>query len=145
MRKRPQPDDVPLAQQVEDLLVELEAFFGEHGKYPASNKPGVPRSVLYAKRARLLMKQGLTTAQVEALKKTQCFQRQKYLTLKSKNEGFLCEEHSSVMQRLTVFLKALEANGEDPRLPVCAKGMDEDERLLRRELDVHKQKLDEAV
>ena len=49
------------------------------------------------------------------------------------------------MQRLTDFLQTLEANGEDPRLPVCARGMDEDEILLRRELDFHEQKLDEAV
>ena len=49
------------------------------------------------------------------------------------------------MQRLIDFLQALEANGEDPRLPVRARGIDENEKLLRRELDVHKQKLDEAV
>ena len=42
-------------------------------------------------------------------------------------------------------MQALEANGEDPRLPLLARNMDKDERLLRRELDVHKQKLDEAV
>ena len=77
VRKRPQPDDVPLSQQVEDLMSELEAFKAEHGKYPTTNKPGVPGRELYAKRARLLKKQDLTTAQVEALKNTQCFQRQK--------------------------------------------------------------------
>ena len=77
MRKRPQPDDVPLSQHVKDLMSGLEAFKAEHGKYPTSNKPGVPGKDLHGKRARLLKKQDLTTAQVEALKNTQCFQRQK--------------------------------------------------------------------
>ena len=76
IRKRPQLEDVPLSQQVEDLLSELEAFKAEHGKYPTTNKPGVPGGKLYAKRARFLKKQDLTTAQIEALKNTQCFQRQ---------------------------------------------------------------------
>ena len=118
----------------------------------------------------MLEKEELTPAQRTALKKTQCFQRQKldtyddfmqavlqlgrfpiygkaeggsehnlrrkiedkrkrgglsaaeYITLRSKSEGFLSEEHPSIMQRLTDFLQTLEANGEDPRLPVCARG-----------------------
>ena len=82
---------------------------------------------------------------IEQKLKDAVFSKTEYLTLRGKSEGFLCEEHSSVMQRLRVFLQALEANGEDPRLPVMAKGRNEDEKLLRRELDVHKQKLDEAV
>ena len=67
----------PDPEEVEDLLLKLEAFKAEHGKYPTTNKPGVPGRELYAKRAVLLKKQDLTTAQVEALKHTQCFQRQK--------------------------------------------------------------------
>ena len=45
-------DDVPLSEQVDALMLELEAFKDEHGKYPTSNQPGVPGRELYAKRAR---------------------------------------------------------------------------------------------
>ena len=56
-------------------MSELEALKAEHGKYPTTNKPGVPGKELYAKRVRLPKKQDLTTAQREALKNTQARQK----------------------------------------------------------------------
>ena len=49
--------DVPLSQQVQQLLLELEAFKAEHGKYPTSNEAG---RKLYMKRSRLLEKKDLS-------------------------------------------------------------------------------------
>ena len=59
---------MPLPQQVQQLLLKLEAFKDEQGKYPASRGAG---RELYKQRARLLEKKDLTTAEREDLKKTQ--------------------------------------------------------------------------
>ena len=70
-RSRSQLDGELLPQKVQQLLLELEAFKAQHGDYPTSKKPGVPGRELYMKRARLLEKKDLTTAQREDLQKTQ--------------------------------------------------------------------------
>ena len=68
-----------------------------------------------------------------------------YLTPRSTNERYLCEQHTLIMQRLTAFLQSLQANGEEPRMPASARAMGEGETQLRRELDLHKQNLDGAL
>ena len=83
--------------------------------------------------------------QIEIKRKQNFLSLTEYLTLRSKNEGYLNETHSGLMQRLTNFLLSLQANGEAPRMPLNARGMDGEETQLRRQLDVHMQRLDEAL
>ena len=70
-RSRSQLDGELLPQKVQQLLLELEAFKDQHGDYPTGKKQGVLGRELYMKRARLLEKKDLTTAQREDLQKTQ--------------------------------------------------------------------------